>query len=77
MRMEGVADHDVVLGRPQEALAEFEAALEAEIVVDVVVGRSVVEVDVPAVVAAPAGIADDDGLLASQVRSGRCRPPGR
>ena len=60
VRMEAVVDHDVVLHHAVEAFAVLQAAVQAEVVVDVVVGGAVVQVDVPAVVAAPAVVANDD-----------------
>ncbi len=44
------------------ALAQLEAAREHQVVEDVVIAGAVVEADVPAVVAAPAAVADDAGL---------------
>jgi hypothetical protein len=56
--VEGVVHHDVVLDAAVEAFAQLEAAAEAQVVDDFVVGGAVVEVDVPAVVASPAVVAE-------------------
>ena len=59
VRVEAVVDDDVVRRDAVEALAELEAAVQAAGCCNLVVRRAVVEVDVPAVVAAPAVVAED------------------
>lgn len=44
--------------------AELQSSVEAEVVVEVEVARSIVQVDVPAVVAPPAVVVQDDRLAA-------------
>lgn len=56
-----VVDDYVVFDRAVEPLAQFDASVEAQVVVDMVVCGTVVEVDVPATVAADAVVAYDDG----------------
>src|SRR5271157_6571851 len=62
--MEGIVDQDVVLGGTMKSLAELQSSIETDVVVDMVVARPIVEVDVPAVVASPAIIMEHDRLAA-------------
>lgn len=61
VRMQRIVDNDVVGNDAVVAFAQFESAAEQEVVVDAVVAGTVVEVDVPSVVAAPAVVAENGG----------------
>jgi hypothetical protein len=60
--MERIADHHIVFHGAEEALAVLDAAVQGQVVIEVIVARSVVEIDVPAVVAAPAAVTKDVGF---------------
>ena len=68
MRMERVVHEDVVLDHAPIPLAVLDTAVQAKIVVDVVVARTIIEIDIPAMIAAPAAVADGDRLDAVQRR---------
>src|SRR5450432_1730654 len=56
MRMKRVVYQNVVLASTVEAFAQLQPPVETEIVVDVKVGGAVVQIDIPAVIAAPARV---------------------
>src|SRR5512140_619963 len=58
--MERVVDGDVVPYPAMKAFAQLQTSMEQEIVVDLVVAGTIVEIHVPTMVAAPAVIAQDD-----------------
>ena len=58
MQVHRVIDVHVVVNVTQHAVAELEAAAEANVVVDLVPSRSVVQIDIPTVIAAPTVVAD-------------------
>src|SRR5262249_26049397 len=62
VRVESVVNDHVVVGVAVEAFAELEAAVEQKVVVDLVIAGAIIEVDVPAMIAAPPAVTDDDGL---------------
>ena len=64
VRTKRVVDHDVVMHAAIVALAEFDAAGKTQVVVYLVVARTVVQVDIPTVVATPAIVANDNRLMA-------------
>ena len=68
MRVQGVVHRDVVPDPAMEPLAQLEPAAQEEVVVDLVVGRTIVQVHVPAVITAPAAVADDARLHRVQQR---------
>ena len=72
VRMEAAVHQDVVVGLAAIALAEFESAAEHQVVVDLVVRGAVIEVDVPAVIATPAAVVQDDG--SRHIEKGRSDP---
>src|SRR5207248_1407331 len=59
MWMERIVNNDIVLGGAEEALAMLNAAVQRQVVVKVVIRRSVVQVDIPPMVASPAIVAQD------------------
>ena len=54
MRVQRVVHQYVVLADSVKALAQLQAAIQAKIVIDAVVGAAIVQIDVPSVIAAPA-----------------------
>ncbi|MBA7690779.1 hypothetical protein ES703_99311 [subsurface metagenome] len=69
------ADADVVLNQAEKPFAQLEAHTQAEVIVEMVVGRAVVEVDAPGV-AAPVGeavVADDGGLEVIELADTACQ----
>ena len=59
MWVQGVVDGDIVVYVTVEAFAQLESTLEHQVVIDLVMGGAVIEVNVPAVVTAPTAVADD------------------
>ena len=59
VRVQRVVDRDVVVNMAVESFTKLEATLEHQVVVDFIVGGAVIEVDIPAVITAPAAVADD------------------
>ena len=59
--MKRIADHDVVRHDSPVTFAILKAAMQAQVVVDLEVRRPIIEIDVPAVIAAPAAVAKNDG----------------
>ena len=53
VRVQRVGHEHIILTNPIVALAQFQAAIQAEIVVDAVVRAAIVQIDIPAVIAAP------------------------
>src|SRR5579872_3011717 len=60
MRVERIVHDDVILHDAIKTLAILEAAIETKVVANLVTGRAVVQIDVPAVIAAPAVVAQND-----------------
>ena len=62
MCVQGVVHQHVVLADSVKALAQLQAAIQAKIVIDAVVGAAIVQIDVPSVIAAPADVGKNVGL---------------
>jgi len=62
MRLKKVVDNHIVLNNPEVSLAQFDSAIQHQVVVDLVVAGTVVKVDIPSVITAPAVVAQDDWL---------------
>src|ERR1019366_5303297 len=62
VRVEAAIDYDVVGHYPSIALSILDSAVKAKVVRDDVVGRSIVQVNIPTVIASPAVISQDDRL---------------
>ena len=62
MRVQRVVHQHVVLADSVKALAQLQAAIQAKIIVDAVVGAAIVKIDVPSVIAAPARVRKNVGL---------------
>jgi hypothetical protein len=60
VRVERIVDHHVVFENSVEAFAEFNAAIEASLLPDVIVRRALVKVNVPTVIAARLFVPDYD-----------------
>src|SRR5947209_7004879 len=67
VRVQAGAHYDVVLNRTSIAFSILDAAMQAQIVGDDVKRGTVIEVDVPAVVATPAAVPQDHRLDRIQV----------
>ena len=59
VRVQTVVHDHIVPSMAAEAFTQFEPLRQQQVVVDVVVARSVIQIDVPAVVTAPTAVADD------------------
>ena len=74
VRVQRVADHDVVAHRAEESLTQLDAAGGDEVVFDQVIGRAVVEVDAPTVPAVEPVAAQDDRVDRVQLGEGFDEP---
>ena len=62
VRMQAVVDGNIVPGMASEALTQFESTREHKVVVNIVVTRSVIQVNIPSMVTAPAAVPDYGGF---------------
>src|SRR5450759_1728475 len=62
MWMERIVDHHIVFHGSEKAFAKLDSAVQGEVVIDVIVGGAIVEINVPAVVATPAVVTNDAGF---------------
>ena len=66
--MERIIHHDVVLHHAIKAFPKFDPPSQAEVVIDQIIRRAVVQVDIPPVIATPAVVAQDVGLDVVKLR---------
>ena len=59
MRVQPVIDRNVIPRAASESFSQLETATEQQIVVNVIVAGTVVEVDVPSVITTPAAVANN------------------
>src|SRR5580693_182004 len=57
--MEGIVHHDIIFANPEVTFTQLDPAVQTKIIADGTVRGAVIEVDVPAVIAAPAVVAND------------------
>ena len=68
VRMETAVHHDVVFDDPAKTFAVLDSAVQAKIVGDDVKGRTIVEVNVPPVIATPAVVGEHHGFYRVELR---------
>lgn len=66
VRMQGIVDDDVVFNGSVKSFSQFDTPMQTKIVVDMVIGTSIVQIDVPAVIASEAIVPDDCGVAGVQ-----------
>ncbi len=74
--MQAVVDDDVVEAVALKTFAQFQSAVQQQVVVNLVMDGAVVEINVPAVVAAPAVVPQRDRLHHVQQRRVSAVRPG-
>ena len=67
VRVKPVIHHDVIVSLAAITLPELKATIQQQVVVNFVVRRTIVEVDIPSMVAAPAAVSQDGGWRAERL----------
>jgi hypothetical protein len=68
MGVKRIVHHYVVLENPEETLAQFDPAVQCQVVVDVIICGSVIQVDIPTVIAPKPVVAQDGRFHRVQTR---------
>ena len=77
MRMKSIVYHNVVFHFPVKTFPEFYSTTQAEVIVDMIIGGSVIQINIPAMVAPEAVIAYDACMYGIPIRHLRIFPdPG-
>ena len=62
MLVQSVINHDIMINCPQKAFPQFDTAVQTKVVIDFIIRRTVVKVDIPSPVAPEPVIPDHDRM---------------